>query len=837
MKKRSICFVTNELYPLGPGGIGRMMFNFAKQNAAAGHPAELHFLVPPNLVQTDEDRRRLDNVYIGLAEVHVATPLHALPDHNAHLMDRASLLPWSLGLLWSTSYRFYRELLAIETRRGSPFDIIEFPDFGGWGFAAIEAKRAGLAFQNTTLAARLHSTQGVISRAERFFDPSYWNGLLMDSEAHLLRHADLIVGHEQFVVGHNQDHYDLAERWQDRVVLEFPPIVLDDIELARDGDLGTGNGADTNFIFSSRLQRFKRPDIFIRAAIAFAEKHPDHKGLFRIVSYGWDQPYIDWLDSLVPDNLRDRVQTHYTAAPKQRIEWLQDSVIVIPSDYESLCLFAYEASQMGSSVILNRACGVFGQGARWDEGQNCLMFDGSVEDLVASMEQSLDWAPSAKVSIESDRPYWEASGQPVAPEPAEPASVSLVGFGYRTKFELEQHFSSLAMLAAAPILQNTDINRVLIIPSAIYDASAEIITRASAQGWEIQKSSGVEECPETLRKRLTNLPSDAVLLCQPGYVPQANFIDVARKAMGQTAGPSIVGGLLEEIDAASGASQTMRVYGGEMPSQALMSSRIAPISSLFRKSLFERHPFDPRACNQWFEVFIRECALDEEQIVIAPMVAATLAGEALYRIETTKKLSAGIFDKVGLDAGLKARLIAIEPLLPNQEAVGRKIPMPVNTLQEGKMLAPLSVSRNFRPVQFLPDHQGLMVHPLKDAGITMAEISGPYGCIARFSVDVIMASQENDGAEVAVVCAPPSASPEDIEAIMNSRDCLPKGYAAGGWHQIAHDQPVTLFLGLRGASRGKDRLILLSRLNDGGGEANSQVVFHNCVVEYDSNIF
>jgi glycosyltransferase involved in cell wall biosynthesis len=842
MSKRSICFITNELYPLGPGGIGRMMFNFAKQNAADGFPAELHFLVPPDLVPDDAARRRLDSTFEGLAEVHVCTPLHEIPDHTAHLMDRASFLDWSLDLMWSTSYRYMRALMVLEQQRGIPFDIIEFPDFGGWALATVEAKRAGLAFQDSILSARLHSTQGVIARAERFFDPSYWNGLLMDAEAHLLRHADLIVGHEQFVIDHNRDHYGLADRWQGRTVLEFPAIVLDDdIESAAEDTakaLGTGRGEDTDFIFSSRLQRFKRPDIFLRAAIAFAEKHPDHKGRFRLVSYGWDKPYIEWMEGLIPDALQDRVQFVYKASPQQRAEWLRQSVVVIPSDYESLCLFAYEASQMGASVILNRDCGVFGQGSRWNEGDNCLMFDGSVEDLVVAMEQALDWVPSEKVSITPDRPYWETAQDVPAVADIAPVSLSLVGFGYTTRFELEQHFSMLAMLAATPALPGQKISFVLMVPSAIYDASSEVIARASAQGWSVQRTSGVEECPETLRKRFAALDSEAVLLIGPGYGPRADFILHAAQALGRDPDLALAGGFLEEIDRDTGMSQTMRIFGGEMPSQALLSSRIAPLCSLFRTSLFERRSFDPRACAQWFEVFIRDCAIDGEKMVILPVVAATLEGEALYRIETSKKLSAGVYDPAGMKAGLAPRLIGLEPYLPGREMRGKAETLPQNVLQAGRMIAPMHVARPFPPVLFLEAHKGLMVHPLQGTFATMAEIAGPVGRIARFSVETVIVDDDNSTcAEVALACVPADASPEDIEAIMHSRDSLLKGYAASGWHLLDPGPGVTVSLGLRGASKGRDRIILMSRLSPGGREVNARVLFRNCTVEYDSHIF
>lgn len=388
----SICFVTNELYPLRKGGIGRMLFNFARQNAATGAPAEIHFLVPPDLVSEPGEETRLRDALGDMAQLHIATPLYMLPDAEAHLFDRGSFNPWTLELMQSTSYRYYRALLDIEHRRGVPFSFIEFPDFGGWGLASVEAKRAGLAFRDTAITARLHSTQGLISRSERFYESSHWNGMLMDAERHLLAHADLIVGHVQSIIDQNAEHYDLAERWTGRTVLEFPPILLEEDEanaVAPEEDAAPCE----DFIFSSRLQPFKRPDIFVRAAVAFLEKHPEHTGNFRLVSYGWDRRYIDWLHDLVPVRFRSRVTFIDNANEAERSAYLARSVVVVPSDYESLCLFAFESAQMGRPVILNGRCSAFGENPRWSDGENCLLFDGTVSDLVRAMEQARTMAP------------------------------------------------------------------------------------------------------------------------------------------------------------------------------------------------------------------------------------------------------------------------------------------------------------------------------------------------------------------------------------------------------------------------------------------------------------
>lgn len=832
MSKPSICFISNELYPLGPGGIGRMMYNFARQNADDGFPAELHFLVPPDLANSADARARLHHAYDGLAEVHVASPLHEVPDHTAHLMDRASLVPWSLDLMWSTSYRYFRELQAIEARRGKPFDIIEFPDFGGWALASVEAKRAGLAFENTTLAARLHSTQGVISRAERFFDPSHWNGILMDAEAHLLRHADVIIGHEQFVVDHNKAHYNLAKEWDGKTVLEFPAVLLDDVEKTVTTDLGTAAGPDTDFIFSSRLQRFKRPDIFVRAAIAFAERHPEHRGVFRLVSYGWDAPYIDWMMGLVPDHMHDKIQFITQADAQERAAWLAQSVVVVPSDYESLCLFAYESSVMGASVILNRTCGVFGQGSRWHETDNCLMFDGSVDGLVTSMEEALTWIPKSRVDLTPDQPYWESHTSKITAQTVKPTQVKVVGFGYKTTGEIERHIESLTLLDAT--LDHGFASICLMLPQALCPKDSPLALAAAARGWDVVLTSGLEECPEMLRKRLCEIEAEAIILCPPDYALRAEFVHRSSAALTRNAACDIVGGHLEEIDRDTGAAATLRCFSGEMPSHALLSSRIAPVCSAIRKTVFETRAFDPRACAQWFEVFIRDCALDQISMLIVPDVIASIEGAAAAKLETSRKLSSGIVDQVGLKARLPSRLLAIEPRLPGAETATRNIALPSRALFAAE---PVATDTPTDAISYNESHQGLMVQP-RDARVpTLAQLTGPAGRIASLTVQVFNAQAQNDGAEVAIAVVPKSASAHDIEALLELRGRLPRGYACGNWTWVAPHETCTLSLNTRGASTGKDRIILISRLISGASKDNAQIIFRGIETCPEANLF
>ena len=825
-----ICFVTNELYPLGPGGIGRMLYNFARHNERMNAPAELFYLVAPELVSDGSDFARLDDALGDHATVMVAPRLTDIPYAFAGVLERAASHPWSLEQLLATSYSYYVGLREAERATGRPFDIIEFPDFGGWGFASIEAKRAGLAFDRTILSARLHSTRGMIIRAEKYEHPSIWNGMVCDAERHLLAHADLVVGHVQSVIDANATNYGLSERWRGRSHLEFPPIMLERHELA-----GTASheavGEDTDFIFSSRLQRFKRPDIFVRAAIAFLEKHPRHRGMFRLVSYGWDKDYIAWMQSLVPPALSDRIVFVFDAKPEHRAELLGRSVVVIPSDYESLCLFAFEAVEIGCKVILNRVCQAFGANPRWREQHNCLMFDGSVADLVRVMEDSIDWLPSAGADVEPDAPYWlkpEAlEARPDTAPDVPLASLSVVCLASESPDVAEDQVARAVLLERALDLKNGRDEIVFFLPSARFEADGVLSERIRARGWGLQFTSGHEECPEMLRARLTALDRDCVLLWGSGFDIYPDFIARGLAAMARDPQLSIFGGSLEVVDPASGQVESLRAFGGEMPSLALVSGRIAPPISIIRRSLLERTPFDPRAGRFWFEEFTRRMALNRESIVSAPVFAAAMDGPKSLAPETSPRLNAGVMDSFGLAHDLAPRLIGVPVRQLATEVEYGAIPQPQEVLMSARRLLPKVVAHSFDPVHYAADRDGLLVHPVENAPATVAEIIGPGARLSRFDITAHNASAENAGIEAAVARVPKDIAVEDVLATLERPDSLPAGFAMSGWRRLPPSSVVDIDLYLQGTGTGADRMLLMSRLPPGAGEAHAHLIFRN----------
>jgi len=840
-RKTTICFVTNELYPLGPGGIGRMLYNFAKYNEDMGFPADIHFLVPQSLFDSRPDAHDLlQSAFADIATVHVCPTLNATPEPIAQLLARAQEHPWTSEWLFGDSYRYYLGLCAAEQHHGAPFDIIEFPDFGGWGVATIEAKRAGLAFGQTLIAARIHSTQGMLYGVERFaYDPGHWAGIMFDAERHLFAHADLIVGHDQAIIAHTAKFYGLEKRWHNRSLLEFPPVFIntgkDIYERADKVTVPQDERECANFLFGSRLQPVKRPDLYIRAAILFLERNPANTGLFRLVCNGWDQAFITSLKSLVPQVMADRIIFLENAPSDERLHYINNSIVVIPSDYESLCLFAFEAALAGRKVLLNGACPAFGNGLRWRDEENCLLFDGSVESLTNAMEKSLTWSPSSVVDVLPSLPYWvDKAPQSIQTEPDRPYSrgVAILCYGAQSPSEFHRHLDLARKVDVELKEAGISCEILFQLPRGSFEPEGPECATIRKLGWMPVFSSGHRECPEMFGKRLIGLGKDAVFLFPFGYDPLPGFVSSAINVFRSNPSLMIIGGHVELLDPKTGNSDFIRTYSGEAPSTALLSSRIAPSLCLLNTDVLNRIPFDPLAGPFWFEVFVRTCALKHEKIVVMPLIAGTLDALMQHKPETTKRIAAGLLDQLGLAADWQARMLSVDPAQLPSDADGRPISYDAGQLRQVFRINPIGSVRSWEPVGWDDGTQAVLVHPL-DGEITVGELSGPYRRVSRIVGHVRNAHHDNQGAQVAIALARSHIDAQQLlELISTGEGC--DDIALSSWTHLPPGATARVEAPCYGVSKGNDKILLITRLDKGESEDNAMITFTGLDVHFNN---
>jgi len=843
-KRRSVCFVTNELYPLGPGGIGRMLYNFAKYNAEMGFPAEFHFLIPKALVESKPDAGELLEAAFGdIATIHMCPSVQDDPTQIGRLLARSLEYPWTSEWLFTQSFTYYLGLLAAEQRNGAPFDLIEFPDFGGWAQAAIEAKRAGLAFGKSQICARIHSTQGMLYGVERYInDPGHWAGIMFDAERHLLAHADLVVAHDPEVAARTARFYDLERRWEGRSRLEFPPVYLNIGEGVYERADRVAKPRDDrpclDFLFGSRLQPVKRPDLFIRAAILFLEGRPSWEGMFRLVCSGWDRAYIDSLKALVPQAMRDRIVFLENARPAERLELINESIVVVPSDYESLCLFAFEAALAGRKVILNAVCPAFGNGFRWNDGENCLLFDGSVESLRDAMERSLEWEVSSPVAAVPDPPYW-LGALPSAPQASHPGDeaaepTTIFCYGAESAPEFRRQFDAVCLIVDDLRRGGVPHQVVFQLPLGAFDRDGPECTQIAERGWELAFSSGLRECPQMFGKRLAALPTRSVLLVPAGFEVSLEFVRAAIRAKRNDPALIAVAGHTEVIDAVTGRSDYIRVYSGEAPSTALLSSRILPPLCLLDTDVLGRVPFDPWAGECWFETFARTCALHGEPMLVMPMLAGGLDGLRRHRTETNKRVTAGILDQLAIRSNWQARLLSVDPVQVPSDADSRPLAYGAERLRQIVRINPSKPPSTWEPVGWHDSEHGALVHPL-DGEVTIGELAGPYRRVSKVVARVRNARFDNDGAEVAIALARSQVEVSEILAALSDNDASDL-IALSAWTPLEPGAHAEIAVLCYSVSRGHDKLLLISRPRPQRSADNALVIFSDVEIHFNEAV-
>ena len=843
--KRTLCLVTNELYPLSAGGIGRLMYNFAVQNRDTGGPVNLHFLVPVELLRKNDNQRKAEEAYADLAQIHVAPDLNQSQTVINKLMHRALLNPWSFEAQYAESYRYYLGLLEAEKRIGHSLTYIEFPDFGGWGTATIEAQRAGIAFQDTAIIARLHSTQGVIRRVERFtHGPNHWHGVQLDAERRFLSHAQVIVGHVPGIIDYNADHYGLAETWQDRTRLEFPPILLDDsvasaaaqqtVQEVRAGlasafGLKSADDLDPDFVFSSRFQQFKRPELFIRAAIMLLDNRPDYTGTFRLISYGWDDDYMEWLQSLVPPVYRKRILFQLDTEPDIREEFIRSSIVVVPSSYESLCLFAFEAAMMGCKVILNRQCIGFSTSERWDENENCLMFDGSTFDLAETMGKALSWTPSHVVNAGAGCPYWAEPDFDVEarPEPdRRTASLSLVCYGYLTKEQVLAHAAQLSHV------QTEGYGVVFFLAKALFAQETDLVEHLESFGWSVELMAGYGDQAYEFGLTISHLESDLIAFLPSGYELHPHFLRKAQDTFASNPEVMLVGGHVRVVDGPTGEPDTVRVYAGNMPSVAMSSSRIAPRTSVVRRKIIEQRPFASEAGEQWFEAWSRDMAIDDEPMLILPQITADLVAQE-ERVESTQILSAAIVDRMFRNAGLRARGLAIEPPEEPERDERPTIDLIEDTLTAFYCRLPRQTVRDFKLVSWQLDKEALLVHPTNDEP-TVAEMVLSNNPVQLIEATVINSRAQNTGIEVAIALVPPQVTDADVYHLTIGQYRFTDA-AISAWSLLEAGERKTISVATKHVSYGNEHVLVITRVPANGDERHAHLLVEEIVLHPTSS--
>ncbi|WP_338865412.1 glycosyltransferase [Myxococcus stipitatus] len=582
MSPRRVCLVSDELYPFTAGGIGRILHNLIEETLRRDQGVEMHVLLPSYVTVRPLE---VERYFHGKVKAHVAK---ARSDWDLSF-DEGGTYPPSAAFTDTSCHAQSMELL-LQLRRleaeGTHFDVIEFPDYRGWAFCAIQEKLLGCGLVDSEIVVRLHSTAGILAPFERQVLTKEGLGCF-EFERKALRDADLVVAHIPGIAEFNRSYYGFPKTWLDKVVQEFPPVAPKPEMVPLRGE------GEQDLLFVTKIQPFKRTDLFVRGAATFMRACPEYRGNAVLACHTANSVYLAYIQSLIPEDLRPRFI--FSGPSKDRDALMRQGIVVIPSDYESLNLTAYEASAAGATLVLNGACIAFGQGTPFADGVNCHKFDGSVEGLASALERA--WRSPALRPVEwtADVPYWEMERKKSAPVVRAKASARPRVSVLVTNFNLGRFLpETLASIADSDY---PEIEVIVVDDASTSAFDHEVLARieedanAGISGVKLIRNPANRGLPASRNIGLRAATGDYVLPLDADDCISPTFIRMAVEALERHREFDVVVPSTGYFDSDEGRSQRRFIdyalFIGDCPSLGMVANRLSCATSLMRRSLFD----------------------------------------------------------------------------------------------------------------------------------------------------------------------------------------------------------------------------------------------------------
>jgi len=331
-----LCWVTRELDPLTPGGIGAAVRGLAAEAAERG--ARCHLLVdlPPRRLAGRAWRAGLPG---GVAVHAVSRLARGVPPAHA----------FRSPAYWR-SFRIWRALQALAQR--VPLAGVEFPDYEGPGFVALKAARLGLPCAGgAALRVRLHGTAELAARADERPAPDPASLQTFAMERYALQHAHAVVTPGESVA----DWYEAegVALGGPRIVHPPPTPVVE----AR-GPVRRREGGPLRIVFVGKLQPLKGARELVDAVARLLRARGPEAAELHLV--GADAPgrfgpsHRAELRARIPAALEGAFHFH-GPLPRERAMALAAGCHLgaLPSRMETWCLAAHELRALGLPLLVS----------------------------------------------------------------------------------------------------------------------------------------------------------------------------------------------------------------------------------------------------------------------------------------------------------------------------------------------------------------------------------------------------------------------------------------------------------------------------------------------------
>ena len=524
MSKGRIVFVTFELYPLTGGGIGRALYNIIN-SVSEQERHRITVIIVGDYAHVPKIPYKLKDLDIEFADINDE---HGLVDGEAVFPPR-----WAFdNTEWHwRSYVALRALRELSDR--TEIAYIEFTDWGGLGYCTTQEKRLGLSFSDVSIAVRLHGPHGVLLNTERYA-VSENDISIFDIERKALRDCDIVIAQTKPYFEKVREVFGFERsEWNGRYFYSPLPVIVDS---SPPTSWRSGHGVK-RIIFTSKFQHIKRPEIFVRGVAEFLSSDcgAEWTGVFcaHIADEGSKQAVLNQ----IPDALRSRFEFESSIQGDEREDLIAHSIVVISSACESFCLAAFEASLLGAMVILNEKNPSFGEETLWQDGVNCLKFDGSASGLASALKRaaSLREASSIVHLPPFERP-WSKSNEASDPREVCSASslISVVVYGMDNTSKIVR---SMRNIAASNYIKAELIVALAGEASEQRKLLEEQITAAGDPMIKVVSNAADWSVGAILNQALRSCSSDLVVFVRAGDLIHSKFLD--RLALAFEINPSI----------------------------------------------------------------------------------------------------------------------------------------------------------------------------------------------------------------------------------------------------------------------------------------------------------
>lgn len=599
-----LVFVSSGLFPYTTCSAGRAMFNMLRSLSEADRMRATLLTVD---VPVDRHSFEATFPHVRLVEVDTGSGQDLLASSNQHPPARA----YSNTLFHWKSACVFRVLSTLS--RNTSVDYVEFPDEGGLAFCTLQECRLRGFLPGALIAVRVHMSHTAHLHAEA--KPLAIDDLnVSDLERKCLRDCDCVVVQTAALGESVRQMFGLAqEEWSQRVVCHAIPAVID-FHLTPPS--ATPSSLDQAIVFVSTLERFERPDLFLRGVAGFMQANPAYSGTMILAGAGLDQAYAAQVQRLVPSSLIERVRVEPALGRRELEALISRATVVFSRGYGSVCLAAFEASLLGARVILNEKNTAFGDATGWIDGINCLKFDGTVLGLMRTLERN------AKQNVELEPLHVPNSAWPwiCAPRvqrawraPDVLPIVSIVVPHYDLGNYLGETLESLN----AQTYENIEI---IVVDDASTDARSKlaidllarnsdprlkVVRLVSNVGLAAARNIGVQHA---IGKYVLTLDADDLI--------HPSFLTVGVSALENCPEFDIVvtpAGYFLDGESAPLASVVTdfcdyAVFSGEAVVAGLIENRFSTATALFRKSALERFAYDESLnCYEDWSLFMRMC--------------------------------------------------------------------------------------------------------------------------------------------------------------------------------------------------------------------------------------